>query len=484
MTNLVYVNPDQYRARKKMFIKKGKTFKECFSGLKKHLAVTGTKYYYSTEPREDNATKLGLHELGLIGRVKNQAMSLYAKREEGPLPYRIGHNLYVGQTLNNESFDTEDIYEVDISLAYPSAALLDLKILSAKNYEKFLQLETDNRHIIRKKKLRKKYPEKGGQYFTTIDGQEVCLRYSKKCRLIALGTLAQKKRVDYWANGKKEHSELEYNEQRANLFFNCGYTIGTNMVEIAQNISGVYFWWVDAIFCKKSAVGEVEDYLHAKGYNTKTKRCIGMAWNHREKRAEVVKESDGVAHPYSFSHHTHLDHHKLIVATQKPVKAIVAEYLEYLAQPRKLQKRIIQKAKEIYGSEASPEQLVFSEMCDTLGITHPSDMDMHIIIHNLKVRGLDYRDFMRIKTVTKSELNNTALQAAVDSVFGKSEKSVDMITMRMVTEIFRPSMAYTEGKKQIYKPHPTIKGHAVVSEQNRYLINHIKYNGMNPEDLF
>jgi len=482
MMGLLYIDKLKYSNLFEYLTTNQIDFEVVKSGIKKHISrkigKETSKFYYSQNPGKENAVKLLDHELGLISIIKRDALARYKKKPE-PFKNRIGRNLYIGYKMRDGiEAETEDIWEVDINMAYPTTALR-LGVMSDANYAKFSEIETNPTHIKRKNDIRRQFPQDGAQFFTKIDGVEVCLKYSKKCRLVALGTLAQKKEIEHYRAGKFSHKDTDYCEESANIFFSCAWEVGKSMYDIAEKTAGVYFWWVDAIFCSGAAVDDVVRQMKERGYTCKVKQLKFLKWDGRKMQAHIVKDDSGEFQPYFFARISRLSHHKTIMQKETELSSIIASYLGYMNDSDKIKKKVLEKIQMEWGQSATVEQMIFTEMKEALGITSPSDLNMKVLLYNLKARGLCYKDFVQIRTITKNITKDTYLE----ELFNDGDT---LVTMRMLVEAFKVDKEYINGAKTpVYRPHPTIPGFQIVEQDIDYhTLNSIETNDIDLNNFF
>lgn len=177
---------------------------------------------------------LSLSDLGFIGQVKRYA-------EKSPIPqqsktskdvnyYRWGH---VPEGI------TSDIIEIDVNQAYWHIAL-QKGYIDQKIYEKGL----------------------------TID---------KMTRLIALGSLATKKRVFKFDGEKHKYIGDLCNERTRSYFFDVAHDLGMKMNAcFEENKQDIYFFWVDAFFCRKACKYKVIKKMNELNLQVKIKDISTM----------------------------------------------------------------------------------------------------------------------------------------------------------------------------------------------------------------
>lgn len=431
---LSYLRRRDYDAMKNLFIRNKLDFKEVRTSNRRYLHCKKTKFYLSDNPKKDMATKLLNHELGIIKNVKDEVIGNYMKNR---YQYKdcININAYIGSKFDLfENFETEDIYEIDITAAYPSTAV-KLGLLSQNTFDKFFLEETSTSHVARKMEIRKQY--KDNSYFSG----DTCLKYSKKCRLVSLGTLATKKEIDVYAGGLLIETVFDYDREIANLFYVCSYEVSKVMIKIAEEVEGVYFYWVDAIFCKASAVEQVSLKLIDDGYKIKVKKLVKADYNRSNKKLTICKNSLEDIHPYFFNFSNDIERMVEILDTEKDVEEMLSWYKDYLEFPELARDKIRIKAKAMYGPDCSIEKIIFTDLCDIIGIDSPQDLNLRYLTKILNDRGLSYSDFIQIRSITTSVVSSMQLE----EVFGHREDraQADLIAINVVIRSF--------GIKDVYK---------------------------------
>ena len=431
---ITFCKKQDYIKHKAMFIKQKLDFKEVRTSNRRFLHYDKTKFYLSNNPVLDMQTKLLNHELGMIKNIKDFAIKKYY---ENRFIYkdRIDQKLYIGNNFDIfQSFESDDIFEIDINSAYPTTAL-NLGLMSETNYNKFFEKETNVSHIARKFKIKNLY--KDNSYFSG----DTVLKYSKKCRLISLGSLATKKETDIYKKGILTETITDYDREIANIFYTIAFETGMKMLEITKKYNEeVYFWWVDAIFCKGSVVSEIVKDFNDFGYNVKVKKCSRINYNSISKQANVHKNNLSDIHPYFFSMSTDVSHISYILETENDALQMLDWYSNYLKYDDFAQLKIINKAKELYGENATIEKVIFTDLCNNLKIETPNDLNLKYLMRVLKNRGLSYQDFIQIRSITTNAIRSSEL----DSIFNNeySDNTADVVTLNVCLRAFNPLIEY------------------------------------------
>jgi len=450
---LSYLKKKDYDSMKNLFIRNMLDFKEVRTSNKRFLQYNKTKYYLSDNPRRDMATKLLNHELGIIRNVKDEVVSNYMK-ERYKYKDVVDQNIYIGSNFDLfENIESDDIYEIDITAAYPSTAV-KLGLLSQKTFDRFFQEENSTVHIARKLDIRKRYND--GSYFSG----DICLKYSKKCRLISLGTLATKKEIDIFIGGVFIETIFDYNREIANLFYTCSFEVGKLMMDITKTINGVYFYWVDAIFCKSSSVEAVSLRLINEGYKIKVKKLVKLDYRKDYKRMIISKNSLEDVHPYFFNLFTDVERVQKILDVEQDVEAMLEWYKKFIDSPEYARKKIVDTAKRQYGEDCTIEKIIFTDICDILDIASPQDLNLRYLTKVLNDRGLTYSDFIQIRSITMSVVSSMELE----EIFGHREDRTiaDLVSVNVIIRAF--------DKQKKYKDDITVE----VGENNRFGLSSIR----------
>jgi len=430
---LTYLKKSDYNKHKDMFIKQKLNFNEIRTSNRRFLQLDKTKFYLSNNPVLDMQTKLLNHELGMIKNIKDYAIKKYLENRYS-YKDRIDEKLYIGSNFDLfENFESDDIYEIDITAAYPTTAKL-MGLMSENNFDKFFEKETNVAHIARKFNIRKVH--KDNSYFSG----DIVLKYSKKCRLISLGSLATKKEIDIYNSGELVQTDYKYDREIANIFYSIAYETGKKMFEITEKYSNVYFWWVDAIFCKEIVKDEIVDEFKKLGYNVKVKKCCKINFNRVNKQVNVYKNNLKDIHPYFFALNTDVEHIKDLISTENDALSMLDWYSNFLKYDNFALSKIINKAKELHGEKTTIEKVIFTDLCNNLKIETPNDMNLKYLMRVLKNRGLSYQDFIQIRSITTNAIRSSEL----DSIFNNDnvDYNADLVTLNVCLRAFNPLVEY------------------------------------------
>ncbi len=452
-----YLSLDQYESKKETLCTFRVDFKEVETNSRKYLQIGGNRYYLKNGG-EDRA-RLSYHELGLINRVSKHIKKA-TDNLPTPLPelsHQVNYSMY---NMGLESYESTDIYEVDIKAAYLSAAK-KRGVLSDELYNKFFELETDKKREAYKMPLDCDHSDtcegcKSGKHIKSIHAnQYICkdtgaaLLHSKQCRLISLGVLAQRKKITEYSaiwetrtvskdNGlgiKELHESLErsvpirtyeeYNHNHSNMFYRLALDIDEVMYRVITEVAGVYFCWTDAIFCRGVSVEGVCMLLDSMGYEYRVLKHNSITFNSRPLGFHIDK--GGKVSPYPFRRAKHVDNIRVIEDTCKRMEGIVSGYndlrskmdlmgenyeLEKIAQHMEITPQKLNKELKKGGYKRPLDYAFFLDSSELLGLNSPQQFNMDYLAKFLNNRGLDISDFYKVvKTFDiKIEYNSTGLE--------------------------------------------------------------------------
>lgn len=170
--------------------------------------------------------------------VMNKIASLINKTKI-PDDYRgnIKYNLFNETNIDNKIKENQ-IVEIDIVSAYFNAAI-NLGYLSAENVNEICELS---------------------------EKCKLTTKEFKKAKLMALGSMATRKEIFEFENGKYVERDLIIKETE-NIFFHVAFEIDLLMKDIASKFKEhFFFYWVDALFVSAVAEKEIINYINEKGY--------------------------------------------------------------------------------------------------------------------------------------------------------------------------------------------------------------------------
>lgn len=437
------LNDKEYQEKKNKFIKFCMNFQEVFTANRQYLKIKHNRYYLKEKEEKE---KLTGHELSLIAQVsrnvKKRCKNINIPDAEG-LPNYILYNM-------DKSFESKDIYEIDIKSAYLTAAK-HRKIITEEEYQKFFEYEKDLKEQRRKlpsnctgkkcklcKSGKHVKPQNRSRYICKDTG--AVLKYSKDVRLISLGTLASRKEVHtYSAQAKRniecvqgrikctstkaQHSELinkeiVHNRTEANIFYTCALDIDRVLTQIIKNVPNVYFCWVDAIFCSEQAIQQVIEYLELYQYEYRIQKHSHIKYDANFKEAKVLKDNE--ISPYKFNLSKHIENVCILndTATQMQKElsifnelkqffdrtGIETEY-KYIAQELKMSVKMLKHRLKQTGYKRPLNYALWISAKNTLNITSLKDYNLEYFCKLLNDRKLNYKDFIKIQKMIKEQVS-------------------------------------------------------------------------------
>lgn len=253
-------------------LKKGRfTFQEVETKKKRYLVWNKIKFY-----NDPNPPRLSLADLGRVSAAKREIIKNIDKVNLPDMigkdfftcvnkPYKYiyeytanaifgGPGPYYEQKRTKTIFDGEAI-QIDINSAYLTA-VKNFGLLSEASYNKFYLEETDEKKL---------FSKAGNSRYKNHNGET--LKYSKDARLIAVGALAQDKKITHYHKGEITHQERKYNEKEANIFWAAAAKVGEIMTEILRACNG-FFYWVDAVFVPVEQAEKARQILKNNNYNS------------------------------------------------------------------------------------------------------------------------------------------------------------------------------------------------------------------------
>lgn len=284
-------------AYKNMFdfqIERKANFEEVETKKRRYLKIDKVRYYLLAG--EEDRAPFPIYSLGLIGKAKKEVLKNYyaknisfennikvdlfqcIKQPFSPGGFK-GKNFYyrLNDNWKREKVVTElensnppaniwegEVIQIDINSAYLATAQ-NLGLLSKETYNKFFQIEENEKEIKKRKK------DKLKEYRDSATGS--ILRHSKPVRLVTLGTLAQDKTITEYKAGQIVGSRREYNEEEANIFFSIARIVGEAMIKVIKECKTAKFSFVDAVFVEPEEYQKAADILTAAGYKHKFKKC-------------------------------------------------------------------------------------------------------------------------------------------------------------------------------------------------------------------
>lgn len=455
---MIFLNINEYEAKKAKLISLRMDFNEEVTTKRRCLVTNrGTRYYL--EHSKEELFKMGMNEIAIMSQVKKECSK--ALKNGVSAPFNKNKSNYMAYSDKIEQgLVYGDVVQIDINSAYLTAAK-NRGFISEKTYNKFFEIEDNKKRIAKKSSLCEQHVK---QYITK-DGE--ILKYSKKCRLISLGRLAQQKTVlkykgfkgkeisfcpktnkfntsiEYYEGGKsKLVEEVDmYNESEANIFFTCSYDVDKCLMDCME-IEGVFFYWVDAVFCHKDVVEKVVKVIE--------NHCF--CWKKKEHDFLTLRD-DFIfvdAKKYSFSKYKRIDKISRHRDLEKEFKKSMKLYNELKSMSLEKQ---LSSVSNVMGCSISDleyfckntgytpiEYLTFLDLCEILEIERTDDFNTFYLCRKLNELDMNIKHFIRVLDVQVSEvkkdnkdiliktvvffqsesfLKNEPLEKELDEIFGK-----------------------------------------------------------------
>lgn len=274
---MINLTPKNWLSLFESLKKTRQTFQEVETKKKRYLIWNKEKFY-----NDPNPVRLNLQDLGIMQAAKKEIIKNLAGQH---LPPNLNKDFFIGVNKpfqyfytytadaifggNGPKFEQErrpatfegEALQIDLNAAYLTA-VKNRGLLSEKTYKKFFEEETNEKRLLKKKDSSRHRGHNG----------EI-LKYSKDCRLITVGTLAQDKKIIPYIKGVAGQQIRDYSELHANVFFTAAADVGRLMCDILQQTNG-FFYWVDAILIRPEAEQKAIELIKAAGYNFHKKRMI------------------------------------------------------------------------------------------------------------------------------------------------------------------------------------------------------------------
>lgn len=215
----------------------------------------------------DSPTNLKKRQLAFISHIRKyfeknfSNYKSYMEISKDMVRYNLGNHYNYTTYQSEDEFGNKKPYcfiELDVSGAYWEVAK-NMGFFD-QNYDWYLK--GINKHYSQQEK------DKWGK----------TKKIDKLTRLIALGSLSRKRRIErYNSEGKKESQEIEYNKNLSNVFFDICMEFSHIMQSIQKDLSNnICFFWTDAFiirgknFCECIEVGDlIKEKLKEHGLNAK-----------------------------------------------------------------------------------------------------------------------------------------------------------------------------------------------------------------------
>lgn len=430
-----------YEAKKQKYISLGLEFEERISAKRRSLKCFNTVTYLEHSKDE---FRLQMYEMGAINAVRH-SVNRNLKNAD-PLPCYHFQTNYILCNNFSKSFSTDDIYEIDLDSAFLRATLRR-GLISKKVYQMFQENETDPKEIERKMSLPLPHQK---QYIKKSTGE--LLRYSKKSRLIALGSLAKKERIFKYepqrtiiprkqkktklsriptfkhivSESKLSDEYVKENKETANVFFAAAYDIDRLLHRIIKEVEGVFFYWVDAVFCNADAIEKVIDIIECNNYDFKITKHNSLYFNKLD--SKFILSSDNKKNKsYQFNKYkniqnvTHYEDVKQDVINKindynflrSKFKDCSNDYIaEQIGNKLDFTKKQILSRTEKGGYKNPLDYLLWLDCKRVLNIKRVGDYNLNYLLKELTKRGLSYEDFLKVfkQNIFDDKYKNTDLE--------------------------------------------------------------------------
>jgi hypothetical protein len=302
------------------------------------------------------------------------------EQKENPIkgkvyPHHINYILVNFDKTQNTDIETEDIFEIDVSSAY-----LNLAYQHGFINKKYYDLFYDAR---------------------------------KPFRLLALGSLATKRTTQHYKKGKLVKSETVQNEETAQVFYQTAFLLSQIMTEILKEVKGIYFYWVDAFFCTKDALKEIQERLEQKGlgYKIDKHKRIKKQGNRIEVKytKEMQKKKKKKFKYYHFSA-------KNTLHTGARIARELIELDKVTRQHLKARSKLVDDTENVFWDVE--RDILISNIAQVFGSAEITKYTRESILDTFNKYGLDYTDYLRTEErykETHKELTKCKLQSELKS---------------------------------------------------------------------
>ena len=397
--NQINLHPTHYKKFFEMLVLTEQNFLEIETRKTKYIKQNKTKFY-----SDPNQPALNIFDLGIISKtVKEIRKNIHSSNLENNIrkdyfqairePFIYEHHIFEGYIKKNNVIECEAV-QIDLNAAYLTA-VKNRKLISDKTYNDFFIL-ADEKNIKKLSKNRR-----------NIGHNKEVLKYSKDSRLVAVGTLAQDKKVTEYINGKKEKVYREYNETEANVFWTAAADVGKTMIKVLNACNG-FFCWVDAVFIPKSEFNKAAEILKESGYNFHTKDIYiyqnGNNFKSIEQDTGEVKEYNVPSGKIS----TVIEE----LNSDIFITDILEEYQSIVKnsdiKKKKVNEALLKVLKSNYNLDDELTLLYLSEKCKKIGLVLQDIVKIQITIEET------YRD-----SIFQSEILNFIILKKIENIFQK-----------------------------------------------------------------
>lgn len=396
----MFLDTKEYEKQKKKLFDTRMSFYERITSKRRTLKTVGGSYFLE---KNGDDSELSKYELSLISILDKEVSKKIAQNNANiePLARQLTNWCLMRGSLEKEY---RNVYQIDIDSAFLTAAK-NKKFISQKTFESFFQSEKSDKEILLKQNI--------DDYCDKSTGE--ILRVSKKCRLIALGRLAQNGTEHFYKYDKKakktviESTTDLYNETRASVFFTSAYEVDKVLLKCLKN--GGLFYWVDAVFCQEKDLEKITSIIKQHGFNFKIKEHEILIRNNYD--LYVSDFSKEKFKRYSFNKKKTLELALLSQSTQKEVE----ERLRKLAllENKTEQEQFIELSKYLECSVNSAKRfctktgfsptqyIIFNEAKEKLGISSIDEMNVNVLSYTLKKLGLNISDYIKTFNIVSEE---------------------------------------------------------------------------------
>lgn len=451
-----FLNHNDYQNYKDNLIGSRITFSEHITSKRRYIVTGGGRRIYEVIGEQESI--LTKSEMLLVAQVGNEAKAALKRGKIAPFnKNKSNYMSYNSNILDGVCY--ENIYQIDINAAYITAAK-NRGYISQSTYDKFF-VEEWNENAYFENKNNPEYQSNGK-----------ILHYSKKCRLISLGVLAQKKvvikheytpifKVNENSRFYFEKSELKttvtdkYNEKEANIFFTCAYDID-KLFQTCMALGGCFFYWVDAIFVQESALDKVCETITKSGFQYKVKKHEFLF---KEKRKIYVHDSPVIFKEYPFPKSKRYDYQKYIIDLETNFNKILEDYeqikLEHNEESAKnsfcKHSGINRKKLDLFLKQSGYnifDYIVFIDLLNEFNVSSISEFNLSYLIDSLSDRGINLKEFCRTCNLQITQTNYKDIETIKKTVFflaayEKTPKFVEQINESYFGEISENNMIST-----------------------------------------
>lgn len=367
---------EEYEKKLTLFKKLGYDFKEVVTASgSRYLIKNKMRFYCNIEG------EIPKKELYLFKQVQDEAnlfLKNYPDIGQGISSYDVDFMLCNFSHRTTDQVYT-NLYEIDINSAYTHAAqkigIISKKTLKALN------------------------------------------KASKTTRLKALGSIATIKTETHYKDGKRQDLETTTTKPTRHLFFLAAQMVTELLKELTRENEDIFFYWVDAIFCKEEAAPKICRAIKKAGFRYKIKGIDKMEVKNDPRNFLVsfqtfyTKGEEENNKPYLFSYRNRIDKFSTLAERERAM----FEDFETAAKNGYIPD-LVEKAKQVYKTDLA------------------DDIPVHKLIRKLNKLGLKAKDYLRIK----KRLSATIEAHATDRETGITTKFILFDFIDRMTEEEEP----------------------------------------------